>query len=132
MKQTMAQSLQASGVIYEMLIFRTQSQKFLVCRHWFSDIASNAKEKNVYLKSAGLALIATAMGLFAGIMATLPAKSADTLYFDYGIFGRTLSVSSLETFAQEGTVDDELFQSERWGEFSYSIPVPPGDYQVIL
>jgi Malectin domain len=31
-----------------------------------------------------------------------------------------------------GTTEEELFQSERWGMFKYEIPVPPGDYQVIL
>jgi Malectin domain len=31
-----------------------------------------------------------------------------------------------------GTTEEELFQSERWGLFKYEIPVPPGDYQVIL
>jgi hypothetical protein len=31
-----------------------------------------------------------------------------------------------------GTVEDALFQSERWGLFQYEIPLPPGDYQVIL
>lgn len=31
-----------------------------------------------------------------------------------------------------GTVEDPLFQSERWGLFQYEIPLPPGDYQVIL
>jgi Malectin domain len=31
-----------------------------------------------------------------------------------------------------GTTEEDLFQSERWGLFKYEIPVPPGDYQVIL
>ena len=60
------------------------------------------------LKPMQQLLQVTAMGLFAGIIAALPAKPAETLYFDSGIFGRTLPVSSLETFAEEGTVDDQL------------------------
>lgn len=31
-----------------------------------------------------------------------------------------------------GTDDDPLYQSERWGNFSYNIPVPPGLYNVTL
>ncbi|MEO0377008.1 MAG: alpha/beta hydrolase [Cyanobacteria bacterium P01_A01_bin.17] len=51
---------------------------------------------------------ATALGLLSGIMVTLPARSADELYLDYGILGRQISVSSLERFAQDGTIDAEL------------------------
>jgi hypothetical protein len=31
-----------------------------------------------------------------------------------------------------GTTDDRLYQSERWGDFSYAIPVANGDYLVTL
>ncbi len=31
-----------------------------------------------------------------------------------------------------GTDDPELFESERWGNFSYAIPVSPGRYSVSL
>jgi hypothetical protein len=31
-----------------------------------------------------------------------------------------------------GTDDPELYQTERWGNFSYAIPVPPGKYSVWL
>lgn len=31
-----------------------------------------------------------------------------------------------------GTTDDALFQTERWGDFSYEIPVPLRDYEVVL
>ncbi len=31
-----------------------------------------------------------------------------------------------------GTDDPELYESERWGHFSYAIPVPPGRYTVTL
>ena len=30
------------------------------------------------------------------------------------------------------TADDELYQGERWGEFSYEIPIPDGEYEVVL
>lgn len=40
----------------------------------------------------------------------------------------------LETYADpvSGTDDQELYESERWGNFSYSIPVAPGRYAVTL
>lgn len=34
--------------------------------------------------------------------------------------------------AADGTEDPELYQTERWGNFSYAIPVPPGKYDVLL
>jgi hypothetical protein len=34
--------------------------------------------------------------------------------------------------AVSGTDDPELYESERWGNFSYAIPVPPGKYTVLL
>jgi hypothetical protein len=36
------------------------------------------------------------------------------------------------TFAVKGTDDAELYESERWGNFSYAIPVTPGKYAVTL
>jgi Malectin domain/Bacterial TSP3 repeat/Fibronectin type III domain len=36
------------------------------------------------------------------------------------------------TAAIAGTADDRLYQSERFGNFSYNIPVPNGDYEVTL
>jgi Malectin domain len=31
-----------------------------------------------------------------------------------------------------GTADDQIYQGERWGTFSYEIPIPEGDYVVAL
>lgn len=31
-----------------------------------------------------------------------------------------------------GTANAPLFQTNRWGDFSYEIPVPSGDYEVVL
>jgi hypothetical protein len=36
------------------------------------------------------------------------------------------------TAAITGTVDDRLYQSERYGDFSYNIPLESGDYEVTL
>ncbi|MEO0536438.1 MAG: alpha/beta hydrolase [Cyanobacteria bacterium P01_A01_bin.123] len=49
-----------------------------------------------------------AISLLSGVIATLPARSADEIYFDYGPFGRVLPASSLEAFAEDGTIDAEL------------------------
>jgi hypothetical protein len=40
----------------------------------------------------------------------------------------------LAFYAQEvtGTDDPELYETERWGNFSYAIPVTPGRYSVVL
>lgn len=40
----------------------------------------------------------------------------------------------LASYAQEvtGTDDPELYETERWGNFSYAIPVAPGRYSVVL
>ncbi len=40
----------------------------------------------------------------------------------------------LATYAQEvtGTDDPELYETERWGNFSYAVPVTPGRYSVVL
>jgi len=40
----------------------------------------------------------------------------------------------LASYAQEasGTDDPELYETERWGNFSYAIPVTPGHYSVVL
>ena len=50
--------------------------------------------------------------------------SAD-IYFKGGQLG-----SGLE--AAVGTSDSELYETERWGHFSYAIPVAPGRYTVVL
>ena len=61
-----------------------------------------------YLKVIRQWVQATALGLLSGMMVTLPVRSAERLYFDYGVLGRQIPVSSLETFATDGTIDAEL------------------------
>ena len=43
--------------------------------------------------------------------------------------GSTYSISNV---AVANTVDDAIYQSERVGEFSYSIPVPAGNYEIVI
>ncbi|MEM6435352.1 MAG: alpha/beta hydrolase, partial [Cyanobacteria bacterium P01_D01_bin.115] len=71
-----------------------------------------------------------ALSLLSGIVAALPARSADKIYFDYGPFGRSLPVSSLEAFAEDGTVDANLapylnrFPAERQQDFQRFLSTP--------
>jgi hypothetical protein len=51
--------------------------------------------------------------------------SADNFYTG----GTTYSLSSIDI---ANTVDDPIYQSERLGLFSYSIPVPTGNYEIII
>ena len=53
-------------------------------------------------------LTTTTLLLISGITSTVPAHSAETVYLDAGFFGRSLPVSSLEAFAEDGTIDAEL------------------------
>ena len=43
--------------------------------------------------------------------------------------GGTYSITNI---AVSNTVDDPIYQSERVGTFSYSIPVPLGTYEIII
>jgi Malectin domain/IPT/TIG domain len=47
----------------------------------------------------------------------------------YSIGGNTYVDTSNDI---NGTLDDTLYQSERYGEFKYEIPVPTGSYEVVL
>jgi Malectin domain len=43
--------------------------------------------------------------------------------------GSTYSISNI---AVANTVDDPIYQSERVGTFSYSIPLPLGNYEIVI
>lgn len=64
--------------------------------------------RNNYPKSPQRVLQASALGLLSGIIASFPVRAADEIYLDYGPFGRVIPASSIETFAEDGTIDDEL------------------------
>ncbi|MEL6222581.1 MAG: alpha/beta hydrolase [Cyanobacteria bacterium J06627_8] len=61
-----------------------------------------------YLKRLEQMLNAIAISFLSGASVIFPVRAAETIYFDYSVFGRSLSVSSLEAFAYDGTVDAEL------------------------
>ena len=48
------------------------------------------------------------LGIGASAIATLPAKAAETIYFQYGSLVDSLQVSSLESFAKTGVVRPDL------------------------
>lgn len=56
--------------------------------------------------------------------------STGTVYPADGRF--TGGTAARTTAAIAGTTDDVLYQSERWGNFSYSVPVANGNYSVTL
>ncbi|MBE9167483.1 alpha/beta hydrolase [Pleurocapsales cyanobacterium LEGE 06147] len=53
-------------------------------------------------------LCSLALGIISAILTAIPVKAAETIYFKYGPFLFSLPVDSLETFAKEGTIDQEL------------------------
>ncbi|MBX2865393.1 MAG: alpha/beta hydrolase [Leptolyngbyaceae cyanobacterium MAG.088] len=59
-------------------------------------------------KSIRRILQASALSLLSGIIVSLPVRAADEVYLDYGPFGRVIPASSIETFAEDGTIADEL------------------------
>lgn len=64
--------------------------------------------RQVYPKSIQQLLHIAVVCALSGMTTTLPARSAEKIYFDYGFLGRVLPTSSLEAFAEDGTVDAEL------------------------
>ncbi len=48
------------------------------------------------------------IGLASSLATALPVRSAETIYLDYGPLGRSLPTTSLEAFAQTGTIDPAL------------------------
>ena len=52
--------------------------------------------------------------------------------FTAGSWGNTGGSSSSTSNPISGTIDDPLYQSERYGNFEYRFTVPNGDYQVTL
>ncbi|MEM8604958.1 MAG: alpha/beta hydrolase [Cyanobacteria bacterium P01_H01_bin.121] len=53
-------------------------------------------------------LQATAISLLASVSAATAVQAAEEVYFDFGPAGRSIPVSSLEAFAADGTVDEDL------------------------
>lgn len=69
---------------------------------------STMRFSNSCPKSIQRILQTTALSLLSGMIASLPVRAADEVYLDYGPFGRVIPTSSIEAFAEDGTVDDEL------------------------
>ncbi|MEM9265665.1 MAG: alpha/beta hydrolase [Cyanobacteria bacterium P01_F01_bin.13] len=63
-------------------------------------------------------------------MTSLPVRAADEVYLDYDPFGRVIPTSSIEAFAENGTVDDELapfidaIPSDRQQDFQQVLNTP--------
>lgn len=61
----------------------------------------------------------------------VPYYSDDSSWWSSDIYFKGGQLAASEELAT-GTDDPELYETERWGRFSYAIPVTPGRYTVIL
>ena len=61
----------------------------------------------------------------------VPYYSNDSHWWSSDVYFKGGQASASEESASE-TDDPELYETERWGHFSYAIPVTPGKYTVIL
>ena len=61
----------------------------------------------------------------------VPYYSNDSRWWSPDAFFKGGQISSSQEQAQ-GTDDPEFYETERWGHFSYAIPVAPGKYTVTL
>jgi predicted dienelactone hydrolase len=48
------------------------------------------------------------LGIASAVLPVLPAKAAERIYFSYGLLERSVSVASLEDYAEDGTVNSDL------------------------
>lgn len=61
----------------------------------------------------------------------VPYYSDDSRWWSPDAYFKGGQITSSQEPAQ-GTDDPEFYETERWGHFSYAIPVPPGKYTVTL
>ena len=61
----------------------------------------------------------------------VPYYSNDSHWWSPDIYFKGGQLAASEQSA-DGTDDPELYETERWGHFSYAIPVTPGKYTVVL
>src|SRR3974377_1879778 len=61
----------------------------------------------------------------------LPYDSDDSRWWSADVYFRGGQLTATED-AAIGTDDPEFYTAERWGHFSYAIPVAPGKYAVTL
>jgi hypothetical protein len=92
-------------------------------------------------EGAALSALVNAIEITPGLQGgILPIRilASENSYTDHG--GRLWSADKYvlggrlvrRTDLAKGSGDDNLYRSERWGRFDYSIPVPPGKYAVTL
>jgi malectin (di-glucose binding ER protein) len=61
----------------------------------------------------------------------VPYYSNDSQWWSADIYFKGGQLAASEETAS-GTDDPEFYETERWGHFSYAIPVPPGEYTLAL
>jgi predicted dienelactone hydrolase len=65
----------------------------------------NGKQYNRKLRQFGNRVL---IGIAFVALMTLPVRAAEKVYFSYGLFERSVSVSSLEAYAEDGTLNADL------------------------
>lgn len=50
------------------------------------------------------------------VLSPAPAQAAEKIYISYGLLERSISVSSLEAYAKDGTIDDDLAVYAQYGD----------------
>jgi predicted dienelactone hydrolase len=53
-------------------------------------------------------LILVILGITAALLMAIPVRAAEKIYFSYGLLERSVSIASLEAYAENGTVDPDL------------------------
>lgn len=108
----------------------------------FRDI-SPAKDGQLHLSFSGTSGTAmlSALEILPGVRGQIrpvrivardvPYYSNDSRWWSPDAYFKGGQISSSQEPAQ-GTDDPELYETERWGHFSYAIPLPPGKYTVTL
>jgi hypothetical protein len=95
-----------------------------VSSYTFSNVTANHTITASFAMAAGTIQSAINSGGVSLVDSTGTAYGADSK-FTGGSTAKTIAAIS-------GTLDDTLYQSERYGNFSYNIPVANGNYQVTL
>ena len=95
-----------------------------ITSYTFANVNANHTIQAIFFSSSNGNVFATNSGGPQYTDSTGYTYLADTM-FNGGSIGATTATIS-------GTADGALFQTERWGDFSYNIPVTNGNYSVTL
>jgi hypothetical protein len=72
----------------------------------FSSSANDSLKQHPVISQSWLCSFG--LGILGAILISIPVKAAERIYFNYGLIGLSISVNSLENFAQRGIIDQEM------------------------